>query len=69
MSNTKALYGAILEARQLGEALLDNPNRATFTAYRRALTHLAGLLATDIDGARAVILEAEFKPHLLPESN
>jgi len=54
------IIGAIKEARQLGEALLNLPTLTGFQAYRRALTTLAAYLGTeDIAYARSVMLEDE----------
>lgn len=56
--NTKQLHGAIREARDLGEILLDEPTLRNFSAYRRALVNLATVLGTtELELARAVIVE------------
>lgn len=60
MSN-KAINGAINECQRLGEALLENPTLRLFAAYRRALTHLATLLNSDVEMARAVMFEYQSK--------
>lgn len=53
----KKITGAISECQRLGEALLENPTLKLFAAYRRALTHLATVLNSDIALARAVMFE------------
>jgi hypothetical protein len=53
----KKINGAIFECQRLGEALLENPTLKVFAAYRRALTHLATVLNSDIEMARAVMFE------------
>lgn len=59
--NNKAITGAINECQRLGEALLENPTLKVFAAYRRALTHLATLLNSDVELARAVMFEYQSK--------
>ncbi len=53
----KSIMGAIFEVQRLGEALLENPTLKVFAAYRRALTHLAATLNSDVAMARAVMFE------------
>lgn len=56
----KELAGAIREARELGEALINEPNLRVFAAYRRALTKLATMAGTtDLSLARAIIIQDE----------
>lgn len=57
----KKINGAINECQRLGEALLENPTLRLFAAYRRALTHLATLLNSDVEMARAVMFEYQSK--------
>jgi hypothetical protein len=58
------IIGAIKEARQLGEALLNLPTLTAFQDYRRALTTLAAYLGTeDIQLARSIMLEDELKDY------
>ncbi len=58
----RRLIGAIQEARQLGEALMNLPTLEAFKRYRQALVTVAALLGTeDIAYARAVIIEDELK--------
>lgn len=57
----KTINGAINECQRLGEALLENPTLKLFAAYRRALTHLATLLNSDMAMARAVMFEYQSK--------
>lgn len=64
----RRLIGAIQEARQLGEALLNLPTPEAFKRYRQALVTLAAVLGTeDIQQARAVMLEDELKDYAYTE--
>jgi hypothetical protein len=64
----RRIIGAIKEARQLGEALINLPTLTAFQAYRRALTTLAAHLGTeDIAYARAIMIEDELKDYAYTE--